>query len=100
MLEDKCGLAIRRYDMLKKGDRLIVGLSGGADSCALLHFLCSIREEYSLNITAVHVNHMIRGEEAERDAAFAEKFCIDIGVEFHLYKRNIPSIPAEKGTGL
>ena len=100
MLEDKCGLAIRRYDMLKKGDRLIVGLSGGADSCALLHFLCSIREEYSLNITAVHVNHMIRGEEAERDAAFAEKFCNDIGVEFHLYKRNIPSIAAEKGTGL
>lgn len=100
MLEDKCTLAIKKYNMLSYGDSVIVGLSGGADSCALLHYLCSLRDEFSLNITAVHVNHMIRGEEAERDADFAEQFCKKLCVAFHLYRENIPAIAAEKGIGL
>ena len=100
MLEEKCRAAMARYSMLSHGDSVIVGLSGGADSCALLHFLCGIRDEFGLTVTAVHVNHMIRGDEAERDAAFAEKYCERLGVAFHLYKRDIPAIASEKGVGL
>ena len=99
-MDSKCRQAIRLYNMLCPGDSVIVGLSGGADSCALLHFLCSIREEYALSITAVHVNHMIRGEEAERDAAFAEELCRQLCVGFRLYTANIPAIAEEKGIGL
>ena len=99
-MENKCRQAIARYNMLSYGDSVIVGLSGGADSCALLHYLCSVRKEYSLHITAVHVNHMIRGSEAERDAAFAEQFCKELGVAFHLYRRDVPASAAEKGIGL
>ena len=72
MLEDKCRDAIRRYSMISPGGSVVVGLSGGADSCALLHFLFALRDEWELRMAAVHVNHLIRGEEAERDAAFAE----------------------------
>ncbi len=100
MLEAKCGLAVERYNMLSQGDSVIVGLSGGADSSALLHYLCSLRERMSLNITAVHVNHMIRGEEAERDAESAGRLCERMGVEFHLYRQDVPSIAAQKGIGL
>ena len=100
MLEDKCFLAIEKYNMLSNGDSVTVGLSGGADSCALLHYLCSMREEMRLHITAVHVHHMIRGDEADRDADFAEKFCKRLHVEFQLYRRDIPAIAAEKGIGL
>lgn len=100
MLPDKCRLAIERHGMLSHGDSVIVGLSGGADSCALLHFLCSLRDELSLHITAVHVNHMIRGEEAERDAAFAERLCAQWGVPFRLYKRDVPALAAANKTGL
>ena len=92
--------AIEQYDMLHYGDRVIVALSGGADSCALLHFLHSLREEYALELTAVHVHHMIRGQEAERDAAYAEEFCGGLGVPFHLYRRDVPQIAAERGLGL
>ena len=99
-MENKCRQAIELYNMLSHGDRVIVGLSGGADSCALLHFLCSIREEYALSITAVHVNHRIRGEEAERDATFAEEFSKHLCVAFRLYTKNIPEIAAEQGRGL
>ena len=93
-------LALERYDMLHHGDRVIVALSGGADSCALLHFLHSLREEYALTLTAVHIHHGIRGQEAERDAAFAEAFCRGLGVLFHLYRRDVPQIAAERGMGL
>ena len=93
-------LAIERYHMLRHGDRVIVALSGGADSCALLHFLHSLRKEYALSLTAVHVNHMIRGQEAERDAFFAEEFCRRLGVTFRLYRRDVPRMAAERGLGL
>jgi tRNA(Ile)-lysidine synthetase, N-terminal domain/tRNA(Ile)-lysidine synthetase, C-terminal domain len=100
MLEEKCRAAIERYSMLSPGDRVVVGLSGGADSCALLHFLCGLRDEFGLTVAAVHVNHMIRGAEAERDASFAGNFCEKLGVAFYLYERDVPSIAAEKGLGL
>ena len=99
MLEDKCRTAITRYSMISKGDHIVVGLSGGADSCALLHFLSTMRDELDLRLTAVHVNHMIRGEEAVRDADFAREFCAGLGIDFHLYKRDIPAIALEKGIG-
>ena len=100
MLEDKCRDAIRRYSMISPGGSVVVGLSGGADSCALLHFLCSLRDEWELRMAAVHVNHLIRGEEAERDAAFAEAFCRNLGVDFLLYRRDVPALAKEKGIGL
>lgn len=96
----KCRLAIEKYNMLNRGDNVIVGLSGGADSCAMLHFLCSIGDELALKITAVHVNHMIRGGEAERDASFAEEFCRKLGVKFVLYKRDVPKLSTERRQGV
>lgn len=99
-MNTKCRQAIETYHMLHYGDSVIVGLSGGADSCALLHYLCGIREEFGLHLTAVHLNHRIRGREAERDAAFAEEFCRTLGVTFRLYERDVPSIAAECGIGL
>lgn len=99
-MNTKCRLAIEKYSMLRHGDSVIVGLSGGADSCAMLHFLCSVRDEFALKITAVHVNHMIRGAEAERDACAAQEFCKRLGVKFVLYERDVPAIAAMNGQGL
>lgn len=99
-MNTKCRLAIEKYSMLRQGDNIIVGLSGGADSCAMLHFLCGLRDEFALKITAVHVNHMIRGAEAERDSQAAEKFCEKLDVKFVLYERDIPAIAASNGQGL
>lgn len=98
-MNTKCRAAIEQYHMLSHGDSVIVGLSGGADSCALLHYLCGLREEFGLNLTAVHVNHGIRGKEATRDAAFAEEFCRELGVKFRLYERDVPQIAAVRGRG-
>lgn len=66
---------VKKYDMLSKGDSVLIALSGGADSILLAHFLLQIKEEYALDLTAAHVEHGIRGEESVEDAAFCEEFC-------------------------
>lgn len=96
----KCRQAIDTYHMLSQGDSVIVGLSGGADSCALLHCLCGLREDFGLRLTAVHINHGIRGEEAARDAKCAADFCQTLDVPFRLYECDIPTLAAERGMGL
>lgn len=66
--------------LIKQEDKIIVGFSGGADSVCLLHALCSLADEFSFTVIAAHVNHMLRGKEAERDEAFARDFCVRLGI--------------------
>lgn len=63
---------IDRYQMLKQGERVIVGVSGGPDSLTLLHILLNLKEKYSLELFVVHLNHQLRGQEAEQDACFVK----------------------------
>lgn len=72
------------YSMLTGADSVIVGFSGGADSVCLLHLLHKFQSKFSYNLLAVHVNHGIRGDEAKRDATFAESFCKERNVPFKL----------------
>ncbi len=90
---------IKKHHLIETGDRLIVALSGGADSVALLHFLLSIREEYRLTLLAVHVNHGIR-EEAGEDEAFCERLCEELGVALRCCHIAPGELACEKGMGL
>lgn len=91
---------IEKYGMFSSGRSVTVGVSGGADSCTLLHVLCRLKEEYSLNITAAHVNHGIRGEEADRDENFVKDFCSSLGVELKILHCDVPSLAKKSGMGL
>ena len=86
---------IEKYGMFQNCRDVIAGLSGGADSCTLLHILNSLKDEYSLNITAAHVNHGIRGDEAKRDEEFSRKFAESLGVDFRLLRCDIPALAKE-----
>ncbi len=90
---------IKKFNMLNNGENIVVGLSGGADSCALTHILARLSEKMDLHITAVHINHGIRGEEAERDERSAEEFCRRLNIEFIAYHCDIPSEAAKRGIG-
>ena len=68
------------------GRRVLVALSGGPDSVALLHLLG--HPDLGLDLEAVHIHHGTRGAEADGDAAFCEELCRELGVPFHL--RRIP----------
>lgn len=81
---------IRKYALLEKGDKVLVGLSGGADSMCLTHMLYMMSEELDITVGAAHLNHNIRGNDALSDAAASEKFAQDLGICFHLKSANVP----------
>ena len=67
---DLRNLAIR-YSLLSPGDGVLVAVSGGPDSVALLHLLCELREEFKLSLEVAHLQHGIRGEEAKQHGRFS-----------------------------
>lgn len=88
-MKNKILNAINNFNMLDVGDTIVAGVSGGADSMCLLHFLCSIKEEYNLSIIAAHINHNLRGEEAKRDELFVMSYCQRNHIPFELLSVNI-----------
>ncbi len=92
---EKAKKAIEEYAMLENVKTVVVGFSGGADSVCLLHFLNSVKEEYNFRLCAAHVNHGIRGEEAERDSAFSHQFAEELSIDFHLLEVNCVKEAAE-----
>lgn len=87
---DSALAVIKEYDMLSRGTRVVVGLSGGADSVCLLHVLLWLREEYELEISAVHVNHGIRGAESDADENFVFALCQKLGIELDVCHYDVP----------
>ncbi len=71
---------VERYDLLRPGDRVVVGVSGGPDSLCLLHLLVQLQEPYRLALHVAHLNHRLRGAEAEADAAFVARLAADWGL--------------------
>ncbi len=87
-------------ELIEKADAVLVAYSGGADSCVLLHFLSEYLKDKNIRLAAAHLNHMIRGEEAERDQQFCKKTAEALGVEFYTKKCDIPKIARERGETL
>lgn len=94
-----CG-TIDKFNMLSGQKGVLLGYSGGADSTALLHLLADCCRRLGLYFHAVHVNHGIRGEEADRDAEFCKRECKKLSVDFTLLKVDIPKLSKENGRGL
>ena len=97
---EKTILSCGMDDMIEKG--VLLGLSGGADSVMLLCLLLEYRKRKGKNfpILAVHVNHGIRGDEADRDEEFCRSLCEDLKVEFISRKVDVPNVAKESGLGL
>ena len=85
---------IEEHIMFSVGDRVLIGLSGGADSTALFHILFKIKDELGIEIACAHVNHSLR-RTADRDMLFCEKLCEKWGVKFFSVTRDIKT-EAEK----
>ena len=82
--------------LAKEGDlRLIVGVSGGADSICLLFLLKESLPSGRLRV--VHVNHMIRGMEADEDSLYVKKICDELGVIFKEYREDVPALAKREG---
>jgi len=75
---------IRKQESIRAGDRLAVAVSGGADSVALLCLLLELRAELGIVLSVAHVNHKLRGEEADEDERFVAKLARQHGLELHV----------------
>lgn len=98
-MENKLLKAIKEYSLIENGDKIIVALSGGADSTALLCSLMSIKESLSLMIYACHINHLLRGEESFRDENFVRELCKNLGVELFVLRCDINKLASERNLG-
>ncbi len=94
---DKVKRYIEEEGMLNKGDRLVVGISGGADSVCLTHILWRLQKEYGFVLVAVHVHHGLRGETAKADAEFSERFCEELKIPFYLYREDVKAYAKQQG---
>jgi len=72
---------ITKYEMLQAGERVVVGVSGGADSMALLRALWEMRRDFHLSLVVAYLDHGLRPEAAE-EKLFVRKTCIELGIPF------------------
>ncbi len=86
---------IREHDLVRAGERVAVAVSGGADSVALLRLLLELRQELGIVVSVAHVNHRLRGADAEQDAAFVAELAERHGLEFHLAGREVGAYAIE-----
>ena len=99
-IEKKVFDFIKSEHMLDGCGSVAVGLSGGADSVALLHILSIYCSRCGIKVYAFHVHHGIRGETADRDLKFCEKLCGDRKIEFGFVRLDVPSAAAKCGRGI
>ena len=91
---------IRRERLLEMGDRVVLGVSGGADSVCMMELFAAIREVWQLELLVVHVHHGLRGAEADRDAAFVQAEAEKLGIDCVVERRAVRSLAAERGLSL
>ena len=72
---------ILKYHMLAKGDQVVIGVSGGPDSIALLHLLCQLKQAWQLDLVVAHFDHLLRSE-SSGEAEFVRGFAGELGLEF------------------
>lgn len=96
-MKNKIHEAIKRYNMIRRGDRILAALSGGADSVTLLHYLFIYKDILGITVEAAHVNHMLRGKEADRDELFCRSLCEDMGIKLHVKRADVRKIAKDKG---
>jgi tRNA(Ile)-lysidine synthase len=100
MLLDQVNRTIDFYHLLEKGDRVIVGVSGGIDSMVLLHVLNTYLQELDLSLVVAHVNHGLRPDESEREAELVQKESERLGVPFEYEKFDVKGFQQAAGLSL
>lgn len=88
-----------KHQLIKKNSTILVGVSGGPDSMALLHFLRSISSEWHFKIIVVSVDHQLRGKEAREDLCYVQEQCEKWGIPFIGAARDVPSYKRKRQIG-
>ncbi len=88
MLENQFRETIEKHNLIKKKDKIMLGVSGGPDSVALLHNFLNLKKDYKLKIICIHFNHSLR-RESDSEEKFIQKICSHLNVEFISQKKDV-----------
>ncbi|GFZ34187.1 tRNA(Ile)-lysidine synthase [Clostridium zeae] len=95
-MNDKVINFIREHHMIKKGDKVLVALSGGPDSVCLLHVLYMMRHELGISLGAAHINHLLRGDDSFEDESYVEKMCDNLGIPCFIKRVDVEIMAKDK----
>ena len=95
MLIERIRKTIEEHNLIEKGQHIVLGLSGGPDSVCLFHVLMSLRRQLGITVHPVHLNHMFRPGEAERDQRYSQELCRRMGVECRVFTVDCAALAKE-----
>src|SRR5438876_11176778 len=98
-LHEKVRHTIKKFDLLRAGDTVVVAVSGGADSVALLHLLRGLQDEYALALHIAHLNHRLRPE-AGADAEFVRQMAVNLGIPVAVEEADVTARAAQEKRSL
>ena len=87
--EQKVLKFVDENSLITKGDKIIVSFSGGSDSVFLLYFLKKFQNRFNISLAAFHLNHMLRGKDADLDESFCENMCGEFNIPFYSVRKNV-----------
>ena len=87
-------------NMIKAEEKILVALSGGPDSVCLLHILYSLKEKLNIKLGAIHINHMLRGEEALKDERYVNDICEKLRIDCYIERIDINKVASENSISL
>jgi tRNA(Ile)-lysidine synthase len=91
---------IKENNLINKNDSVILGVSGGPDSVCLLHVLHSMADIFNMKIFAFHLNHMLRGEESDKDEQYVRKLCGLMGIPLTVESCDVKGFASQKGISI
>lgn len=100
MLKPKVRAAIESWSMFGRGDLVVVGVSGGPDSVALLHALVGLKAHFGYRLHVAHLNHGLRGRQSDLDAEFVRDLAARLGVQATVEKRDVSGLRRQWRLGL
>ncbi len=99
MLLPEVRRTIERYSMIERGDRVVVAVSGGADSMVLLHALCALREDLGCELVVAHLDHGLRTSSSE-DARFVTGAAADLGLPIACERQDVAALAEARRCGI
>ena len=97
-LKQKVLSTIQKYNLIQKGDKIVIGVSGGPDSMCLLNCLFSLQKVLGIELVVAHINHMLR-EEAEEETKYVQEFCDKIDVPCFVKYADVIKMSQEQKLG-
>ena len=99
-LESKAVDFIRRHNLIRPEETLVIGVSGGADSVCLLHVLASLQKQLGIGLHAAHLNHQLRGAESEADAKYVSSLANSLLIPITTDRQDVAAHRAERNCSI